>query len=219
MFDVPIGEELVVSTYKPEPDPKTLALEWSTNDGNPSPSKKYKLDLTLRFKATNLDGTFAPAWIGYGNAFAAQEEVDQAMLGYRTAACLFPGCHLPTLYIGMEYMRNHSFKLAEQAKTICPSDPLVYNELGVVAYHMKDVWIYHEAISCYERALTLLNRSLSTYAGLAYTYHLQDNFSAAITYYHKALWLKPDDQFCTEMLSLALVDEGRHGIDPKIEFE
>ncbi|KAH9779066.1 Anaphase-promoting complex subunit 6 [Citrus sinensis] len=193
MFDVPIGEELVVS----KPDPKTLALEWSTNDGNPSPS--------------------------YGNAFAAQEEVDQAMLGYRTAACLFPGCHLPTLYIGMEYMRNHSFKLAEQffmqAKTICPSDPLVYNELGVVAYHMKDVWIYHEAISCYERALTLLNRSLSTYAGLAYTYHLQDNFSAAITYYHKALWLKPDDQFCTEMLSLALVDEGRHGIDPKIEFE
>uniref|UniRef100_U5GT35 Uncharacterized protein n=1 Tax=Populus trichocarpa TaxID=3694 RepID=U5GT35_POPTR len=66
--------------------------------------------------------------------------------------------------------------------------------------------IYHEAISYYERALTLSPRSLSTYAGLAYTYHLQ------------ALWLKPDDQFCTEMLSLALVDEGRRGTDPKIEF-
>ncbi|KAK9204188.1 hypothetical protein WN943_014446 [Citrus x changshan-huyou] len=179
-------------------------------------------------KATNLDGTFAPAWIGYGNAFAAQEEGDQAMLGYRTAACLFPGCHLPTLYIGMEYMRTHSFKLAEQAKTICPSDPLVYNELGVVAYHMKD----HEDIrKKYNLPYTVMaaydqlcpkfehNISLSTYAGLAYTYHLQDNFSAAITYYHKALWLKPDDLFCTEMLSLALVDEGRHGIDPKLEFE
>ncbi|KAH9723168.1 Anaphase-promoting complex subunit 6 [Citrus sinensis] len=201
--------------------------------------KKYDQSRRYFSKATNLDGTFAPAWIGYGNAFAAQEEGDQAMLGYRTAARLFPGCHLPTLYIGMEYMRTHSFKLAEQcfmqAKTICPSDPLVYNELRVVAYHMKEynkaVWwfektlnlscfrMYHEAISCYERALTLSNRSLSTYAGLAYTYHLQDNFSAAITYYHKALWLKPDDQFCTEMLSLALVDEGRHGIDPKIEFQ
>ncbi|KAL9438104.1 hypothetical protein AB3S75_023882 [Citrus x aurantiifolia] len=158
-------------------------------------------------------------------------------------------CHLPTLYIGMEYMRTHSFKHAEQffmqAKTICPSDPLVYNELGVVAYHMKDtlahipsslseMWeptvvnlahayrklkIYHEAISCYERALMLSNRSLSTYAGLAYTYHLQDNFSAAITYYHKALWPKPDDQFCTKMLSLALVDEGRHGIDPLLGYK
>ncbi|KAL6999639.1 Cell division cycle protein 16 [Sarracenia purpurea var. burkii] len=42
-------------------------------------------------KATNLDGTFLPAWIGYGNAYAAQEEGDQAMSAYRTAARLFPG--------------------------------------------------------------------------------------------------------------------------------
>ncbi|KAK3026495.1 hypothetical protein RJ639_041792, partial [Escallonia herrerae] len=163
-------------------------------------------------KATSLDGTFPLAWIGYGNAYAAQEEGDQAMSAYRTAARLFPGCHLPTLYIGMEYMRSHSFKLAEQffmqAKTICSTDPLVYNELGVVAYHMKEykksVWWfentlahvpsslsemweptvvnlahalrklkYREAITYYEKALALSSRSLSTYAGLAYTYHLQ----------------------------------------------
>lgn len=42
-------------------------------------------------KATNIDGTFPPAWIGYGNAYAAQEEGDQAMSAYRTAARLFPG--------------------------------------------------------------------------------------------------------------------------------
>ncbi|KAL4619829.1 anaphase-promoting complex subunit 6 isoform X1 [Castanea sativa] len=220
--------------------------------------KKYDQSHRYFSKATNLDGTFPPAWIGYGNAYAAREEGDQAMSVYRTAARLFPGCHLPTLYIGMEYMRTHSFKLAEQffmqAKTICPSDPLVYNELGVVAYHMKEynkaalwfektlahipsplseLWeptvvnlahayrklkMYHEAISHYEKALALSTRSVSTYAGLAYTYHLQDNFTAAITYYHKALWLKPDDQFCTEMLSVALVDECRRGVDPKIEF-
>ncbi|KAK2985477.1 hypothetical protein RJ640_004328 [Escallonia rubra] len=191
-------------------------------------------------KATSLDGTFPPAWIGYGNAYAAQEEGDQAMSAYRTAARLFPGCHLPTLYIGMEYMRSHSFKLADQAKAICSTDPLVYNELGVVAYHMKEykkaVWWfentlahvpssssemweptvvnlahalrklkrYREAITYYEKALALSSRSLSTYAGLAYTYHLQ------------ALWLKPDDQFCTEMLTLALVDESRCGV-PNVE--
>ncbi|KAL1060090.1 hypothetical protein V6Z11_1Z126800 [Gossypium hirsutum] len=209
-------------------------------------------------KSTSLDGTFAPAWIGFGNAYAVREEGDQAMSAYRTAARLFPGCHLPTLYIGMEYMRTHSFKLAEQfimqAKAICPADPLVYNELGVVAYHMKEynqaVWwfektlalipnplsemweptvvnlahayrklkMFREAISFYEKALTLSTKSLSTYAGLAYTYHLQDNFTSAITYYHKALWLKPDDPFCTEMLNIALADECRHGIEPKIDF-
>ncbi|XP_075075983.1 anaphase-promoting complex subunit 6 isoform X3 [Nicotiana tabacum] len=215
--------------------------------------KKYDQARRYFSKSTSLDGTFASAWIGYGNAYAAQEEGDQAMSAYRTAARLFPGYHLPTLYIGMEYMRTHSFKLAEQAKSICPSDPLVYNELGVVSYHMKEykkavrwfektlthipsslseIWEstvinlahslrklkrYNEAITYYERALALSTRSLSTYAGLAYTYHLQNNYTAAITYYHKALWLKPDDQFCTEMLTSALVDESRQGIDPMVE--
>ncbi|KAJ8422598.1 hypothetical protein Cgig2_022660 [Carnegiea gigantea] len=65
-------------------------------------------------KAVNLEGTFLAAWMGQGNAYAALEEGDQAMLSYRTAARLFPGCHLPALYIGMEHMRTHSFKLAEQ---------------------------------------------------------------------------------------------------------
>ncbi|XP_030460989.1 anaphase-promoting complex subunit 6 isoform X2 [Syzygium oleosum] len=220
--------------------------------------KKYDQSRRYFSKATNLDGTFPPAWIGFGNAFAAQDEGDQAMSAYRTAARLFPGCHLPTLYIGMEYMRTHSFKLAEQffmqAKTICPSDPLVYNELGVVSYHMKEynkavrwfektlahissplseMWeptvvnlahsyrklkMYNEAILNYEKALALSTRSVCTYAGIAYTYHLQDNFTAAITYYHKALRLKPDDQFCTEMLSLALIDECRRGVDSKFEY-
>ena len=50
----------------------------------------------IHSKATNLDGTFPPAWIGYGNAYAAQEEGDQAMSAYRTAARLFPGyCVFP----------------------------------------------------------------------------------------------------------------------------
>jgi anaphase-promoting complex subunit 6 len=50
------------------------------------------LSLFLHYsKATSLDGTFAPAWIGFGNAYAAQEEGDQAMSAYRTAARLFPG--------------------------------------------------------------------------------------------------------------------------------
>ncbi|XP_078431179.1 anaphase promoting complex 6 isoform X2 [Wolffia australiana] len=211
--------------------------------------KKYDQARRYFCKATNLDPTFPPAWLGFGNAYAAQEESDQAMAAFRTAARLFPGCHLPKLYIGMEYMRTHNFKLAEQfliqAKTICPYDPLVYNELGVIAYHTKEyrkavmwfektlsffpaspseVWEttlvnhahslrklkrYSEAITFYEKALALSTRSLSTYAGLAYTFHLQDKLEAAIAHYHKALWLKPDDEFCTEMLTKALEDESR----------
>ena len=42
-------------------------------------------------KATSIDGSFPPAWIGSGNAYAAQEESDQAMAAFRTGARLFPG--------------------------------------------------------------------------------------------------------------------------------
>ncbi|XP_065018940.1 anaphase-promoting complex subunit 6-like isoform X1 [Musa acuminata AAA Group] len=214
--------------------------------------KKYDQSRRYFCKATTIDGSFPPAWVGIGNAYAAQSEGDQAMAAFRSGARLFPGCHLPALYIGMEYMQTHNYKLAEQfflqAKKICPSDPLVYNELGVVAYHMKEyqkgvqwfemtldcvssslseMWeptlvnlahalrklkMFQKAISCYEKALAVSTQNFSAFAGLAYTYHLQDNFDAAITYYHKALWLDPNDQFCTEMLTLALEDDCR-GVD------
>ncbi|URE36288.1 Tetratricopeptide repeat [Musa troglodytarum] len=109
-------------------------------------------------KATTIDGSFPPAWVGIGNAYAAQSEGDQAMAAFRSGARLFPGCHLPALYIGMEYMRTHNYKLAEQAKKICPSDPLVYNELGVVAYHMKE---YQKAVQWFEMTLDCVSSSLS----------------------------------------------------------
>ncbi|KAL1299754.1 anaphase-promoting complex subunit 6 isoform X1 [Arachis ipaensis] len=251
------SNELYLMAFNLVKDYPQKALSWYAVGCYYYCIKKYDVSRRYFSKATSLDATFPPAWIGYGNAYAAQEEGDQAMSAYRTAARLFPGCHLPALYIGMECMRTHSYKLAEQffmqAKETCPSDPLVCNELGVVAYHMQEykkaVWwfektlvlipnslsemweptvvnlahayrklkMYREAISYYEKALVLSTRSLSTYAGLAYTYHLQDDYSTAITYYHKALWLKPDDQFCTEMLSWALVDESRRGVDHILE--
>ncbi|RWW59016.1 hypothetical protein BHE74_00034073 [Ensete ventricosum] len=45
--------------------------------------------------------------------------------------------------------------------------------------------MFQKAISCYEKALAVSTQNFSAFAGLAYTYHLQDNFDAAITYYHK----------------------------------
>ncbi|KAL5997807.1 hypothetical protein ACLOJK_008739 [Asimina triloba] len=53
--------------------------------------KDYPQKLEGFGKATTLDTTFAPAWIGSGNAYAAQEEGDQAMNAFRTTARLFPG--------------------------------------------------------------------------------------------------------------------------------
>lgn len=107
-------------------------------------------------KATTLEPTYAPAWIGFGNSFAAQDESDQAMSSYRTASSLFPGSHLPPLYIGMEYVRTNNLVQAQeylrQAVSICPTDPLVYNELGTVHYKRKE---FARAIEMFNKALQL----------------------------------------------------------------
>jgi anaphase-promoting complex subunit 6 len=74
--------------------------------------KKYDLARKYFNKANRLDKHFAASWIAFGHAFAAQDESDQAMAAYRTAARLFPGCHLASLFIGMEYLRTNNLRTA-----------------------------------------------------------------------------------------------------------
>lgn len=105
-------------------------------------------------KATSLDPNFAPAWIGFGHAFAAQDESDQAMASYRTAMRLAPGSHVPGMCIGMEYLRTNNLTLAlqyvEQAASICRLDPRVQNELGSIYYKQGK---YQDALQAYKKTL------------------------------------------------------------------
>lgn len=67
-----------------------------------------------------------------------QDESDQALAAYRTAARLFPGLHAPVLGMGMEYSRMNNLGLAERlfhaAHKLCPGDPLVAHEIGILEY-------------------------------------------------------------------------------------
>lgn len=84
------------------------------------------------------------------------------MAAYRTAARLFPGCHLANLFIGMEYLRTNNLKTAllsfNESKKICDSDPLVFNEIGVVYYKQKQ---YENAKDAFVNAMSLCNESNS----------------------------------------------------------
>ncbi|KAH7292522.1 hypothetical protein KP509_29G072200 [Ceratopteris richardii] len=146
-------------------------------------------------KATTLDGAFACAWIGFGHAYAAQDESDQAMAAYRTAARLFAGCHLPVLCIGMEYLRTNNLNLAQQffmnARRICPTDPLIFNEMGVMAYRNKD---YEAAVRNFRKTLRLIPLPLTeaweaTVVNLAHSLRKLMFYTEAITFYEKALAL------------------------------
>ena len=115
-----------------------LAVAWFAVGSYYFLIKKYDLARKYFNKSNRIDKNFTASWIAFGHSFAAQDESDQAMAAYRTAARLFPGCHLASLFIGMEYLRTNNLKTAllsfNEAKKISDTDPLVFNEIGVVYY-------------------------------------------------------------------------------------
>lgn len=94
-------------------------------------------------KASLVNPYFGQAWIGFAHTFAAEGEHEQAISAYSTAARLFPGTHLPNLFLGMQYLQMNSLLLAEEymlaSYDICPMDPLLLNEIGVVYFHKNDL--------------------------------------------------------------------------------
>ncbi|KAK5663133.1 hypothetical protein OQA88_6550 [Cercophora sp. LCS_1] len=90
-------------------------------------------------KASMMDANFGPAWIGFAHTFAAEGEHDQAVTAYSTAARLFTGTHLPQVFLGMQNQAMNNMTAAEEflktAYSLCRTDPLLLNEMGVVFYH------------------------------------------------------------------------------------
>lgn len=94
-------------------------------------------------KSTTLNREFGPAWLAFGHSFAKQGEHDQALALYRTAFRLLGGSHIPALCVGMEHARASNFPLAIHyihiSRDLCDFDPLIWNELAVIAYQNSDV--------------------------------------------------------------------------------
>jgi len=162
-------------------------------------------------KATVLDSKFAPSWIGFGHAFAAQDESDQAMAAYRTASRLFPGCHIPIMCIGMEYMRTNNLPLAEQlllnAKSVCPLDPMIYNELGVLYFRNGD---YNKSTRLLREALKVAPKPLAVMwepilVNLAHSLRKQGLYTEACIHYKDALALS-----CTSASTYAALGFTKH---------
>ncbi|KAJ3202383.1 anaphase promoting complex subunit cdc16, partial [Clydaea vesicula] len=100
--------------------------------------KKYTESRRYFHKATSIDPSYGPAWIGYGHSFSYEGEHDQAVMAYGTANKIMRGTHQPSMYIGMQQFCLKNIPLAqnflETAYKICQTDPLLLNELGVLWY-------------------------------------------------------------------------------------
>ena len=97
----------------------------------------------------------------------------------------------------MEYMRTNNLALAEEffkkAVEICPKDPLVRNELGVLAFRQNQ---YEQAQQAFELAISLLPKPMpdswsSTLLNLGHALRKQGHFDAALRSYQRALSLAP----------------------------
>ncbi|KZV78912.1 TPR-like protein [Exidia glandulosa HHB12029] len=107
-------------------------------------------------KTSLMDPRFAPAWIAFAHSFALEGEHDHAITAYSTCARLFQGTHLPLMFVGMEHIRLSHFDAADDALNaaykMCDSDPLLVNEMGVMAYNRGN---YEKAVKLLERAMEL----------------------------------------------------------------
>ena len=146
-------------------------------------------------KASMMDPHFGPAWIGFAHTFAAEGEHDQAISAYSTAARLFQGTHLPQLFLGMQNLQLNNMTLAHEylnaAHTLCSTDPLLLNELGVVFYHLDHL---SEAINIFNSALSIAadidsdpRAWIATRANLGHAYRRQREWALALQEFEEVL--------------------------------
>ncbi|TKX26697.1 anaphase-promoting complex subunit cut9 [Elsinoe australis] len=146
-------------------------------------------------KASLMDPHFGPAWIGFAHTFAQEGEHDQAISAYSTAARLFQGTHLPQLFLGMQNLSLGNTALAREyfnmAHSMCDSDPLLLNDLGVVNYHEEE---YKMAARCFELALSCAEDVggkkevwLNTRSNLGHAYRKDKRYEDALAMFEEVL--------------------------------
>ncbi len=146
-------------------------------------------------RASILNPSFGPAWIGFAHTFAIEGEHEQAISAYATASRLFPGSHLPTLFLGMQYLQMKNITLAQEylnlSLGICSLDPLLLNELGVLYYNEGDL---NKAEVFLQKAL-LSSQNLdsgakawcSIHCNLGHVYRREKRYRLAITHFNEVL--------------------------------
>ncbi|CUM62711.1 uncharacterized protein PRCAT00000267001 [Priceomyces carsonii] len=146
-------------------------------------------------KATLLNPNFGQAWIGFAHTFAAEGEHEQAISAYAFAARLFPGTHLPNLFLGMQYLQMSNLKLSEEyllaSYQICKFDPLLLNEIGVINFHKNDLpkaeLFFQEALVAAKHLNSDSKTWISIHANLGHVYRRSNQPFKALECFNQVL--------------------------------
>lgn len=146
-------------------------------------------------KATLLNPNFGNGWIGFAHTFAAEGEHEQAISAYAFAARLFPGTHLPNLFLGMQHLQMNNLNLLEEyllaSYHICNSDPLLLNELGVINFHKnqfdKAEFFLQEALNAAKNLNSDSKTWISIHANLGHVYRRANQPYKALDCFNQVL--------------------------------
>lgn len=152
-------------------------------------------------RASMLNPSFGQAWIGFAHTFAAEGEHEQAISAYSTASRFFPGTHLPNLFLGMQYLQMSNFTLAEEyllsSYSICPMDPLLLNELGVIYYHKNQLSnaenYFIQAMKATKSLQSDSKAFLSVHCNLGHVYRRQSHYMKALDCFQRVLKISSSD--------------------------
>lgn len=148
-------------------------------------------------KATMLNPNSGQGWIGFAHTFALEGEHEQAISAYAFAARLFPGTHLPNLFLGMQHLQINSINLAEEylmaSYQICNTDPLLLNELGVIYYHRNSLQraetFFREALDAAKYLNSESKTWISIHSNLGHVFRRLNNPHEALDCFSQALKL------------------------------
>jgi len=167
-------------------------------------------------RASILNPSFGPAWVGFAHTFAVEGEHEQAISAYATASRLFPGSHLPALFLGMQYLQMKNLTLAQEylnlSLGICSLDPLLLNELGVLYYNNGDL---SKAEGYLQKAL-LSSQNLdsgtkawcSIHCNLGHVYRREKRYRLAITHFNEVLHMSKGESDVYSSLGLVYLKLG-----------
>lgn len=146
-------------------------------------------------KSSLMNPHFGPAWIGFAHTFAAEGEHDQAIAAYTTSARLFQGTHLPQMFLGMQNLQLLNMTLAREyltaAHSLCSTDPLLLNELGVNYYHEENwplaIDYFTESIKLSIKVGAEPRSWIATRVNLGHAYRRQHDFDRALEQFNEVL--------------------------------
>lgn len=219
LLDLQIKPQLFFTAHQLADQAPSSALAWHALGCYNLLLTRFEHAWKLFNKAAQAEPSNAIHWVGMGNAAAEQDDSDRAVGAYRAATRASAGSPQPPLYIGMEYLHTNNLGLAQHFLSLASKrsgsnsleddsdscgDPLVLNELGVLAFrrgrHAQACTLFEKALKAASAVITSHGSGVGTagaqweptLVNLGHCHRKLKRYGDAVAAFTRALVFKPN---------------------------